>query len=88
MHEPTTPQRAGTEHGSVADADQPGRPGGAEPDTERPADHEGPVGADGAQHPPTDRTNDPAETEREHQGDVEPPPHERDQRGSTAPGSA
>ena len=78
-------QRAGTEHGSVSDADQPGRPGGGDPDTQRPVDHEGPVGADGAQHPPTDRSNDPAEIERKHQGDVEPPPEERDPRVSSVP---
>lgn len=46
-------QHAGTEHGSVPDADQPGRPTGTGPDTERPVDHEGPVGVDGAQQPPT-----------------------------------
>lgn len=85
MQQPMEPQRAGTEHGSAADADQPGRPDATGPDTERPVDHEGPVGADGAQHPPTDRSNDPAEIERAHQGDVEPPPDEQDPRVSSVP---
>jgi hypothetical protein len=78
--QPDAPQRAGNEHGSLPDADRPGGPGGAGPRTERPADHEGPIGPDGVQHAPTDRSNDPAETERRRQGDVEPPPDERDPR--------
>lgn len=82
MQQPDAPQRAGNEHGSEPDADQPGRPEAGGPRTERPADHEGPVGRDGAQHPPTDRKNDPAETERRHQGDVEPPSNERDPQAS------
>jgi hypothetical protein len=67
--------RTGTGHGSAPNQAPPGQPDAAEPSAERPVDQEGPVGPDGAERPPTDRTADPATVERAAQGDVgEPDP--------------
>lgn len=75
---PVRAGRSGTGTGGAADTATQGAPGSPQPTTQRPADQEGPTGSDGAQHPPSDRDADPAEWERRAQGDVEPPPAERD----------
>jgi hypothetical protein len=71
-------QRSGTGHGSSPHQSEPARPDAPEPSSERPAEQEGPVGPDGAQRPPTDRTADPATWELDAQGDVSRPVDDRD----------
>ena len=71
-------QRSGTGHGSSPHESEPAQPDAPEPSSERPAEQEGPVGPDGAQRPPTDRTADPATWELAAQGDVSRPVDDRD----------
>lgn len=71
-------QRSGTGHGSAPHESEPARPEAPEPSSDRPAEQEGPVGPDGAQRPPTDRTADPATWELDAQGDVSRPVDDRD----------
>lgn len=70
-------QRSGTGHGSSPNDSQPAQPDAPAPSSERPAEQEGPVGPDGAQRPPTDRTADPATWEIDAQGDVSRPDGDR-----------
>lgn len=79
-------QRSGTGHGGSPHASEPARPTAAEPSGERPAEEEGPVGPDGAQHAPTDRTADPTTWEIDAQGDVSRPIDDRNDVGTATSG--